>query len=143
MQKLGKKLSLAFAAGALGGLVNSLAVWLFGVLGITAALGVKIAPDFTPVWLYPRIVWGGLWGFLFLISFLRYGYLWRGILYSLAPTLAQLLIVFPVKANQGLMGLKLGVLTPFLVLFFNAIWGITTSLWLKFIEEKRYPANSD
>ncbi|MBD1924146.1 hypothetical protein H6F77_24190 [Microcoleus sp. FACHB-831] len=143
MQKLGKKLSLAFAAGALGGLVNSLAVWLFGVLGITAALGVKIAPDFTPAWLYPRIVWGGLWGFLFLISFLRYGYLWRGILYSLAPTLAQLLIVFPVKANQGLMGLKLGVLTPFLVLFFNAIWGITTSLWLKFIEEKRYPANSD
>jgi hypothetical protein len=143
MQKLGKKLSLAFAAGALGGLVNSLAVWLFGVLGITAALGVKIAPDFNPAWLYPRIVWGGLWGFLFLISFLRYGYLWRGVLYSLAPTLAQLLIVFPVKANQGLMGLKLGVLTPLVVLFFNAIWGITTSLWLKFIEEKRYPANSD
>lgn len=143
MQKLGKKLSLAFAAGALGGLINSVAVWLFGVLGITAALGVKIAPNFTPDWLYPRIVWGGLWGFLFLIPFLRHGYLWRGLLYSLAPTLAQLLIVFPVKANQGLMGLKLGVLTPLLVLFFNAIWGITTSFWLKFIEEKRYSASSD
>ena len=58
---------LAFSAGALGGLANSLAVWLFGALGITLALGVGIAPGLTPAWLYPRIVWGGLWGFLFLL----------------------------------------------------------------------------
>ncbi len=32
-----------------------------------AALGVKIAPAFTPAWLYQRLVWGGLWGWLFLL----------------------------------------------------------------------------
>ena len=141
MQQLSRKLTLVFAAGALGGLANSLAVWLFGVLGITAALGVKIAPDLTPDWLYPRIVWGGLWGFLFILPFLYHPYWLRGIVYSLAPTLAQLLIVFPVKANQGLLGLKLGALTPLFVLFFNAIWGITAAFWLKFIEEKRISTN--
>jgi hypothetical protein len=44
MNNLAKKLSLVFAAGCLGGLLNSLAVWVFGVIGITSALGVKIAP---------------------------------------------------------------------------------------------------
>ncbi|MBD1898161.1 hypothetical protein [Coleofasciculus sp. FACHB-129] len=147
MQQWSRKLTLVFAAGALGGLANSLAVWLFGVLGITAALGVKIAPALTPDWLYPRIVWGGLWGFLFVLPFLRYpswlrGIVLRGIVYSLAPTLAQLLIVFSVKANQGLLGLKLGVLTPLFILFFNAIWGIAAAFWLQFIEEKRISTNS-
>jgi hypothetical protein len=47
---------LAFAAGALGGLANSIAVWLFGVLHISAALGVAIAPAISPEWLYPRLV---------------------------------------------------------------------------------------
>jgi hypothetical protein len=56
----------AFAAGALGGLANSVAIWLCGALGITAALGVAIAPAATPAWLYPRLVWGGIWRFLLL-----------------------------------------------------------------------------
>ena len=54
------KLSAVFGAGCLGGLVNSLAVWIFGMFGITAALGVKIAPQLSAPWLYPRIVWDGL-----------------------------------------------------------------------------------
>ncbi len=45
MNILINKLSLVFTAGALGGLLNSLAVWIFGVVGITSALGVKIAPQ--------------------------------------------------------------------------------------------------
>ena len=55
------KISLVFAAGCLGGLVNSLAVWLSGLYGLTATLGVKIAPQLSAAWLYPRIVWGGIW----------------------------------------------------------------------------------
>jgi hypothetical protein len=68
MRNLAKKTSLVFAAGCLGGLVNSLAVWIFGDFGITAALGVKIAPQLSPAWLYPRLVWGGIWGLLFLLG---------------------------------------------------------------------------
>ena len=64
---MARSLSLFFAAGALGGLANSLVAWGFGELGISRALGVSIAPGLTAAWLYPRIVWGGLWGFAFLL----------------------------------------------------------------------------
>ena len=60
MESFGKKLTLVFSAGCLGGLTNSLAVWFFGIAGITSAFGVKIAPVLSPSWLYPRLIWGGI-----------------------------------------------------------------------------------
>jgi len=54
MKNFFRKLSLVFASGAFGALVNSTVLWLFGRAGITAELGVKLAPSFTPAWLYPR-----------------------------------------------------------------------------------------
>jgi hypothetical protein len=130
-----KKITLFFSSGSLGGFVNSLFVWLFGILGITSAFGVKIAPALTKSWLYPRIVWGGLWGFLFLLPFFRRSPFSRGLLFSLGPTLAQLFIVFPIQAGKGLMGFDLGNLTPLFVVFFNAVWGICAAFWLNFIQE--------
>ena len=125
-----RSLSLFFAAGALGGLANSLVVWLFGELGVTAALGVSIAPALSPAWLYPRIVWGGIWGALFVLP-IEMGWVRRGLLYSLGPSAVQLLIVFPVKAEKGLFGLELGTLTPAFVLLFNAVWGLVASWWVR------------
>ena len=125
------KLSMVFAAGCLGGLANSLAVWLSGLYGINAAIGVKIAPQLSAAWLYPRIVWGGIWGFLFLLPILRSSVISRGLLYSLAPSLVMFFIVFPMKANTGMFGLALGNMTPVLVLFFNGIWGVAAALWLR------------
>ena len=49
----------------------SLTVWIFGVIGITYALGVKIAPALSAPWLYPRLVWGGIWGLLFLVPLMQ------------------------------------------------------------------------
>jgi hypothetical protein len=121
--------SRAFAAGCFGGLLNSLAVWIFGAAGITAALGVAIAPELTPPWLYPRIVWGGLWGFLFLLPVPKASWAVRGLVFSLGPSLVMLLIVFPVKTAAGIWGLGLGALTPVLVLLFNAVWGLSAA-WL-------------
>lgn len=131
MTNIFRTLSLVFAAGCVGAVANSLAVWLFGDLGINAALGVKIAPKLTPAWLYPRIVWGGIWGALFLLPFLRNSFITRGLLYSLGPSLVMLFIVFPMKAKKGMFGLDLGTFTPVLVLFFNAVWGVATALWLR------------
>jgi hypothetical protein len=125
------KLSLVFGAGCLGGLVNSLAVWFFGQAGITAAFGVKIAPQLSAAWLYPRIVWGGIWGLLFLLPLMKRNILTRGLIFSLGPTLVQLFIVFPIQANKGVMGLDLGSLTPVAVIVFNAIWGLTAAIWLR------------
>lgn len=137
MNNIFKNLSLVFSAGCLGGLINTLTVWIFGKIGITTALGVEIAPDFTIAWLYPRIVWGGIWGVLFLLPILYKSYLLRGILFSLGPTIVQLFIVFPVKADKGITGLDLGALTPVFVFIFNAVWGIVASYWLKLTEEEQ------
>jgi len=126
-----KEVSLAFAAGVLGGLANSLTVWLFGLVGLNQLLGVSLAPALTPAWLYPRLVWGGLWGWLFLLRFPRLAYLSRGLVFSLGPSLVQIFLVFPLKAQKGVGGIELGYLTPLLVLFFNAVWGLVTALWLR------------
>jgi len=125
-----RSLSIFFAAGALGGLANGLVVWLFGELGVTEFLGVSISPSLSASWLYPRVVWGGLWGFLFTLP-LSSGWFARGLFLSLGPSLAQLFVVFPLKVDKGILGLELGLLTPILVLFFNAVWGIVASWWIR------------
>jgi hypothetical protein len=130
-----RKLSLVFSAGSVGALANSIAAWAFGVAGITAALGVGIAPALTPGWLYPRIVWGGLWGALFLLP-LKGGPAMRGLIWSIGPTLVQLFVVFPYKAGKGMMGLDLGTLTPLVVVFLNAVWGIAAAYFLRTVGEK-------
>ena len=127
-----RNLSLVFAAGCWGALLNSLTVWLFGVLGIAPAFGVNLAPPLTPAFLYPRLVWGGLWGFLFLLPLGRRSFPAKGLFFSLAPTLLQLLLVFP-RAHKGVLGLQLGYLTPLLVVFYNAIWGYGAGWWLNWV----------
>lgn len=131
MTGLLRKLSLYFSAGALGGLVNSVALWIFGSLGLTTSLGVKLATAFTLPWLYPRIVWGGIWGAVFLIPAFRRSPLKRGFLLSLVPTAIQFFYVFPYMAHKGVFGLELGTLTPLFVVVLNAVWGITAALWLR------------
>jgi hypothetical protein len=131
-----RNFSLVFVAGGWGALLNSLAVWLFGVLGVAPALGVQIAPALTPAFLYPRLVWGGLWGLLFLLPMGRWSFPARGLIFSLGPTLAQLCLVFPLMAHKGVLGLQLGYLTPLLVVFYNAIWGYGAGWWLNWVTGK-------
>jgi hypothetical protein len=127
-----KKLLICFAAGCAGALANSITVWAFGNYGITKSLGVSIVPALSSSWLYPRIVWGGIWGLLFILPMLDSKLLRKGSLLSLFPTVVQLFVVFPFKAGKGMAGLELGVLTPLLVLFFNWVWGIATAIIIKF-----------
>ena len=126
-------LSLVFIAGLWGGLLNGLAVWLFGWLGIAQALGVHIAPPLTTGLLYPKLVWGGIWGLLFLIPLGRLSWPVKGLIFSLGPSLVQLFVVFPLKAHAGVLGLNLGMLTPVFVLFYNAIWGVGAGWWLTLV----------
>ncbi|RMH17563.1 MAG: hypothetical protein D6698_08225 [Gammaproteobacteria bacterium] len=125
-----KDMAYCFSAGCVGALANSLTVWLAGITGLTLALGVGIAPSLTPEWLYPRLIWGGIWGFLFLLPIMRLTPYVRGLLFSLGPTLVQLLIVFPLVKHKGMLGLQIGLLTPFFVLVFNAVWGWVTTMML-------------
>lgn len=98
-------------------------------------LGVRLAPAFTAKWLYPRLIWGGIWGFLFILPIFRNQPFAQGLFFSLGPSIVQLFVIFPYQANKGLLGLDLGTLTPLFVLFFNAIWGLTAALWLRLGEK--------
>jgi hypothetical protein len=125
------KLLVLFSAGCIGALANSLVVWLFGYFGITSSFGVSISPSLTPAWLYPRIVWGGIWGLFFILPVLQSKLILKGTILSLLPTAVQLFIVFPLKAHKGIAGLELGLYTPVFVLFFNWVWGVVTVLSIK------------
>ena len=125
------KISHTFAAGCFGGLVNSLVVWLSAHYHLTYLLGIKLSPSFSLPWLYPRIVWGGIWGFLFLLPLKGGSALKNGLLFSLGPTLVQLLIIFPYEAHQGFLGMELGRLTPLFVLVVNLLWGFAAAIWMK------------
>ena len=129
MAKFLRSASICFSAGCVGGLANSVALWLGGQYGLTALLGVRLAPQLSPAWLYPRLVWGGLWGLLFLLPLLPRKWVTRGLVLSLGPSLVQLFYVFPFQADQGQLGLGLGTLTPLVVLLVNAIWGLVTAAW--------------
>ena len=131
MQSIVRNLSFVFTAGALGGLANSAALWGAGGVGLTGALGVAIAPSLTAAWLYPRLVWGALWGLVFLLPFSRERWVARGLVASLGPSLVQLFGVFPWRLNMSMLGLELGALTPVVVLVANAVWGVATSWWLR------------
>ena len=131
MRSILSKVNHTFAAGCFGGVVNSMIVWLSDHYHLTYLMGVQLSPSFSFSWLYPRIVWGGIWGFLFLLPLREGSTVKRGLLLSLGPTFVQLFVVFPYKTNKGLMGMDLGTLTPLLVFIFNAFWGVATALWLK------------
>ena len=124
-------LSLVFAAGAAGALANSVALWAAGTSGLTEALGVRIAPSFSPAWLYPRIAWGGLWGLLFLLPLASQRWVAQGLALSLFPSLFQLFVIFPYRTSAGVLGTGLGTLTPVVVVAANAVWGLAAAAWLR------------
>jgi len=125
-----RKISAAFTAGAVGALVDSVDIWALGTLGVTAKLGIGLTPAFTLPWLYPRLVWGGIWGALFLLPLLRGRWVLRGMLFSLAPSAYVLFVVFPAM-GKGPLGLGFGALTPALVVILNFLWGVVGAAWYR------------
>ena len=130
LRAFARQLSLALAAGAIGGLASSAALWAAGSSGITHALGVRIAPALTPEWLYPRVIGGALFGLLFLLPLASQRWIAQGLALGLLSALLQLLVLLP-RAGAGLLGSKLGALTPLVVLAANAVWGLASAAWLR------------
>lgn len=130
-----QKVSLVFGAGAVGGLVKALTAVGFTQLGINATLGSRLVRLLTPGLVYEHVVWGGLWGLLFLLPVRRLSLYARGALFSLGHTLVQLLLLAP-GMGHGFLGLNLGLSTPFLVAFFGLVWGLAAATWLGLSGEK-------
>ncbi len=124
--------SHAFAAGALAGLITTILLWIVGQVGIFILVGVPFAPPLTAVWIYTRVVWGGLWGLLFLLPLLpAWRWRMRGLLYGVVPSAAALLLFNPLKDGLGLFGLEMGLMWPVFVIAFNLLWGYLAGAWLE------------
>jgi hypothetical protein len=125
-----RKISGAFTGGALGALVGSVNIWLLGKLGITGLIGISMKPALTATWLYPRMIWGGLWMLLLILPLWKNRIVFRGCIFSLFPSMMMLLVVFP-QMGKGILGTGFGVLTPVLVVGLNFIYGIVAAYWYR------------
>jgi len=134
MPKNSALLAVCFVGGMLGGLACSLFIWMLGNWGITALLNVQIAPALTANWLYPRLVWGGIWAIPYFLSVgiprTRRQWVRKSLYLSLLPTLYMLFFVFP-QLGKGQAGLALGTLTPAVVLATNLVWGLFTGVFTR------------
>lgn len=125
MHKFVGNLLQVFAAGAIGGFLQTLLIWVVGVLGLFTLFQLPLKFELNLAWFYQRITWGGLWGLLFLIPLLQSVPHWkRGLIFGIFPALASLLIFLPFKDGHGYLGLNLGVMMPVVVVAFGLIWGM-------------------
>lgn len=125
-----RKISAAFAGGAVGGFVDSFNIWFMGKVGISDLIGLSMKPEFSAPWLYQRMVWGGIWMLLLLLPLLRGKTLLRGSIFSLLPSAMMLFMVLP-EMGKGMLGHGFGAVTPFVVISLNCLYGMVASLWFK------------
>jgi hypothetical protein len=125
-----RKVSGAFTGGAIGGLVDSINIWVLSHIGVTSLLGVTMKPEFTPPWLYQRMVWGGIWMLLLLLPVWQNRTVLRGCVFSLLPSAMMLFMVLP-GMGKGLLGLGFGAMTPVVVIGLNFVYGIIAAFWYK------------
>lgn len=121
-----QRAALYFTAAALGGLAVVLTVWGFGQIGIADLFGVKIKPALTKEFIYRQMVWGGIWGMIFLLP-IQIKPLWlKALAMTLAPVAVALLLLFP-QTPLGILGLGAGALTPLYIYLVNIPWGMVTA----------------
>ena len=125
------QLSLSFAAGAVGAIVNMTAAWLFDRIGLFHLLGCNISVYADKPWIYSRLVWGGIFGLFLVLPVMTNSVLKRGLLLGLLPAVFQLFVIFPIFLNQQILGLNHGWTTPLFVIVLNLLWGIAAAGWLK------------
>ena len=127
-----KNALLIFAAGCLAALLQAVVMNLAVNYGLTHSLGVKVGASFSPYWLYPRIVWGGLWGLVFLLPVLSSSLILRSFVLCLIPALVHLFIIYPFYQGKGVAGFSLGALMPLVEILFWWVWALAVSLILRF-----------
>ncbi|WP_303720836.1 hypothetical protein [Malonomonas rubra] len=135
MPKSGALFAVCFVAGLLGALASSLVLWGAGKWGISDLLGVRIAPSLKESWLYPRLIFGGLWGlgYFFTVGTPRQRCRWvrKALWFSLLPSAFTLFYLYPYVEYRGLAGFELGMLTPMLIVLSNLFWGIFTGFFTR------------
>lgn len=126
-----KELSIAFAAGALGGFILTVILWMESHYGIDQSLHIRL-PDITGhhfvLMIYKMMTWGGIWALLLLIPYAPSKWFLRGIVFSLIPSFVMFLYFAP-ESGMGYFAFDAGYLMPLQILLLNALWGIIASWW--------------
>jgi len=131
-----QKAALYFTSAALGGLAVVLTVWAGGQYGVADLFGVAIKPQLAKGFIYKQMVWGGIWGLIFLLP-LAIKPLWlKALVLTLAPVIVALTIFFP-KGGLGMMGLERGTLTPLYIYLVNIPWGLVTAYFGRALKADR------
>lgn len=124
---------MAFTSGAVGALINTFAFWAVIGFGIASFMGVHIGLGSgaeIKANLYQQLVWGGIWGFLFVLPFMDNNWFCKGMIIGALPSLVTLLYLMP-HSGAGMWGTNLGNMTFVVVFFLNFIWGVVASWWYK------------
>ncbi|MGD9867087.1 MAG: hypothetical protein AB7U38_03700 [Hyphomicrobiales bacterium] len=114
-----------YAAGSLGGLAVALTIAGLGAAGVPALLGVDLNPPLTLPWIYKLMVWGGIWGLIFLLPIPVAPFWLKCVVLTIAPVLAALVIFGPM-AGGALFALDKGALAPLAIYLANIPWGLVT-----------------
>lgn len=121
-----RRAALYYAAASLGGLAVVLTACSLSQLGVPRAVGVAVNPPLELGWIYRAMVWGGIWGFIFLLP-IAIRPLWlKGLVLTLAPVLAALIYFGPARGGV-IFALDKGELAPFYIYLINIPWGLVTA----------------
>ncbi len=128
---------ICFCAGLLGGLGSATASWLSGSWGLPNLLNVRLAPTFTTTWLYPQLIWGGLWGLVYFITVgarsSRRHWTRKALWVSLLLSVVQLFVIAPYWTQQGMLCMNLGDFAALFIVVYNLVWGLVTGIFSRLL----------
>lgn len=123
---LARRLTLAFSCGAFGVLFLAAALLIISKSGLGPSIGMPATPPKMPEFLYGRMVWGGIWGFLLVLPFLTPRWVIRGIIFGLLASAASIFYF-----NPGFQKAQVGFII--LILVVNMIWGVAAAGWYRWL----------
>lgn len=129
-----RAISLTFGAGCGAGLLFVLLCQVARFLGLQEAWHLYLPRELdwpwrAWSWWSMQIVNGGILGLLFLLPWLSRSFFWRGLIYSLIPSILLLLIYIP--AALGRFGTSIPEENYWFYLTVDGLCGIFAALWLK------------
>lgn len=133
---LSARAAAGLLGGALGGVAHLLVAWSTGLAGLPDLLGVELTVWLTSGELAAETLSGAVWGLVLGVAYPFLpgrGPLGRGLVFSAAPALWTLLVVFP-DLKFGLFGVELGVLTFVVVVVHHLVWGAVAGAVLRWAE---------
>ena len=131
-----QRAALYFTAAAIGGLAVVITVWGLGQIGVADLFGVAVKPPLAKAFIYKQMVWGGIWGLIFLLPVALKPLWLKGLVMTLAPVIVALVVFFPL-GGAGMLGFNLGTLTPLYIFIVNIPWGLVTAYFGRALKADR------